>query len=128
MKWKRSGMWEERRKRRRVEKRKGELKGSRYASVGVGPDWARVSTRSSGAGIAGTREEKPGEKEREMRESARRTKKEDKRDIGEKESLVRERRDRVPGGQDRFELSKIYGRRFDLRARGVTPGSLGQGP
>lgn len=53
---------------------------------------------------------------------------EDKRDIGKKESLVRERRDRVPGGQDRFELSKIYGRRFDLRARGVTPGSLGQGP
>lgn len=44
------------------------------------------------------------------------------------ESLARERCDRVPGGQDRFELSKIYGRRFDLRARGVTPGSLGQGP
>jgi len=73
----------------------------------------------------------PGEKEkeRESRDGARwANEEEDKRDIGEKESPVRERRDRVPGGQDRFELSKIYGRRFDLRARGVTPGSLGQGP
>lgn len=25
-------------------KREGELKGPRYASVGVGPDWTRVST------------------------------------------------------------------------------------
>lgn len=50
------------------------------------------------------------------------------RETLERRSLARERRDRVPGGQDRFELSKIYGRRFDLRARGVTPGSLGQGP
>lgn len=51
-----------------------ELKGSRYASVGVGPDWARVSTRFSGAGIAGTREERKREKAAET-ECEGRTKK-----------------------------------------------------
>lgn len=128
MKWKRSGMREGRRRRTGEEKRKGELKGSRYASVGVGPDWARVSTRFSGAGIAGTREQKQKRERKRKQTECEANEEEDKRDIGEKGSLVRERRDRVPGGQDRFELSKIYGRRFDLRARGVTPGSLGQGP
>ncbi|KAL0103595.1 hypothetical protein PUN28_017699 [Cardiocondyla obscurior] len=96
--------------------RGSELKGPRYASVGVGPDWTRVSTflRRFGAGDAETRGK---EIRREIRQSAGRARREarDKRDIGGK-------------GRDRFELSKIYGRRFDLRARGVTPGSLGQGP
>lgn len=63
--------------RTREEKRKGELKGSRYASVGVGPDWARVSTRFSGAGIAGTREEnreRKRKREKAETERERRTK------------------------------------------------------
>lgn len=92
----------------------------------------RVSLRVSPVQELREQEERNGEgkeKEGESRDEAREANgEEDKKDIGEKESLVRERRDRVPGGQDRFELSKIYGRRFDLRARGVTPGSLGQGP
>lgn len=101
--------------------------------VGVSPDWARVSTFLRYGDEKG-RTQRRGDRERErekagrMRDANEKEKEEDKRDIGEKESLARERRDRVPGGQDRFELSKIYGRRFDLRARGVTPGSLGQGP
>lgn len=92
MKWKRSGMREGRRRRTGEEKRKGELKGSRYASVGVGPDWARVSTRFSGAGIAGTREKKQKRERKRKRAECEANEEEDKRDIGEKGSLVRERR------------------------------------
>lgn len=41
----------------RAGKREGELKGPRYASVGVGPDWTRVSTflRRSEQEMQGTR-------------------------------------------------------------------------
>lgn len=35
--------------------------------------------------------------------------------------------DRVPGGQDRFELSKIYGRRYDLRSERCYSRVLGAG-
>lgn len=99
----------------------------------MGPDWTRVSTflRRSEQEMQEHKWEREREREREKADrvrSERRKRGRIRETLERRESLARERRDRVPGGQDRFELSKIYGRRFDLRARGVTPGSLGQGP
>lgn len=122
---------EEKRNAARVE-RKGERKGGRVK----GPS---VCERRRGSRLGAClyvpfeqeMKERTGEKERER--DRRWTQSEQKRGKQRiRETLARKRfrpergRDRVPGGQDRFELSKIYGRRFDLRARGVTPGSMGQ--
>lgn len=67
-------------------KREGELKGPRYASVGVGPDWTRVSTflRRSEQKMQGTRGK--GIHRKKADRAKRRTEREgkDKRDIGEK--------------------------------------------
>lgn len=116
--------WNARRKKKNARgKEKGRVKGLSVCERGRG---SRLSACLYAQKLQ--EQENRNRRERERGSRRRRTKKKDKRDIEEKESLVRKRRDRIPGGQDRFELSKIYGRRFDLRARGVTPGSLGQGP
>lgn len=81
--WRRSGM----QGGRGEGKREGELKGPRYASVGVGPDWTRVSTflRRSEREMQGkTRGNEIHREKADRARSERNREGEDKRDIGEK--------------------------------------------
>lgn len=111
------------------EKERERVKGPSVCERGRGSrlDACLYVPSAFGAGDAGTRGNEI-QRETQTECEAKRKERERIRETLERRGESRERRDRVPGGQDRFELSKIYGRRFDLRARGVTPGSSGQGP